>query len=114
MSESLITQVLVNLLDNAVKYSPEDTPVRLRAWADGEMLAVEVADRGLGIPPEDLSRVFDKFYRVKHSGAGGTGLGLAISKGIIEAHGGKIRVCNREGGGAVVRFELPLRSGGGV
>ena len=66
-------------------------------------------DRGIGIPPEDLSRVFDKFYRVQRPGqVTGTGLGLAISKGIIEAHGGRIWASEREGGGTVITFALPL------
>ncbi len=105
----LIVQVLVNLLDNAVKYSPRDLPIDVRAQIVDSKLEISVADRGEGIPPGDLTRVFDKFYRVQRPlGAVGTGLGLAICKGIVEAHGGNIRAENREGGGASVTFTLPL------
>ncbi len=104
-----ITQVLVNLLDNALKYSPTDTPIDVEAHLAAGHLEVSVADRGIGIPREDLPRVFDKFYRVQHPGSiGGTGLGLSICKGIIEAHGGFIGAENRAGGGTVVTFGLPL------
>lgn len=105
----LITQVLVNLIDNALKYSPADTEVEIAATIRGEMFEIEVADRGPGIPPEDLQRVFDKFYRVQRpEGVSGTGLGLSICKGIVEAHGGLIRAENREGGGAKFVVALPL------
>jgi two-component system sensor histidine kinase KdpD len=74
-----------------------------------------VADRGEGIPSDDLERVFDKFYRVQRpESAGGTGLGLAICKAIVEAHGGKIGARNRPGGGTVVFLTLPLRAAAGV
>jgi two-component system sensor histidine kinase KdpD len=70
---------------------------------------IDVRDRGVGIPPEDLERVFDKFYRVQRPGSvGGTGLGLSICKGILEAHGGSILASNRPGGGTVVTITLPL------
>ncbi len=112
-SEVLITQVLANLLDNAVKYSPDVTPVRVSARVEGDRMAVEVADRGMGIAPEDRTRVFDKFYRVEQPGSvRGTGLGLAISKGIVEAHGGTIEALKRPGGGTILRFTLPLKAGG--
>jgi two-component system, OmpR family, sensor histidine kinase KdpD len=74
-------------------------------------MVISVADRGPGIPPSDLEHVFDKFYRVSGRTSErptGSGLGLAVSKGLIEAHGGHILVENREGGGAVFRFTLPL------
>jgi two-component system, OmpR family, sensor histidine kinase KdpD len=114
---ALITRVLVNLIDNALKYSPADGPVELRACvADGQM-EIEVADRGLGVPPEDLERIFDKFYRVQPTGTkragaaegrSGTGLGLAIVRGIAEAHGGRIQAENRPGGGTLFHLMLPL------
>jgi two-component system sensor histidine kinase KdpD len=105
----LIVQVLVNLLDNAIKYSPRPSPIQLSARIVADALEIRVADRGIGIPAEDLTRVFDKFYRVQRpDGVTGTGLGLAICKGIIEAHGGKIRAENREGGGTLVTLSLPL------
>jgi two-component system sensor histidine kinase KdpD len=76
---------------------------------DGTHCEIEVADRGTGIPPADLERVFDKFYRVQQPGnVSGTGLGLSICRGIVEAHGGRIWAQNREGGGTLVTFSLPL------
>lgn len=109
MDLALMTQVIVNLLDNALKYSPPGSPVEVRAQTKGEMLEIEVADHGPGLPEEDLQRVFDKFYRVRRpEGAGGAGLGLSICKGIVEAHGGLIRAENRAGGGAKFTVALPL------
>jgi two-component system sensor histidine kinase KdpD len=106
----LITRVLVNLLDNALKYSSPDTPIEVRAHVASGHLEIEVADRGIGIPAEDLARVFDKFYRVQRPGhASGTGLGLSICKGIVEAHGGFIAAENRAGGGTVITLALPLK-----
>jgi two-component system sensor histidine kinase KdpD len=105
-----ITQVLVNLLDNALKYSAAATPIEVEAHAAGGHLEVAVADRGIGIPPEDLVRVFDKFYGVQQPGrVSGTGLGLSICKGIVEAHGGFIAAENRVGGGTVITLALPLK-----
>ncbi len=104
----LITQVLVNLLDNAIKYSPPGSPLEVRAVLHTPHVIITVADRGFGIPEDDLARVFDKFYRVQRQrDSGGTGLGLPICKGIIEAHGGSIWAENREGGGVEVSFMLP-------
>jgi len=105
----LIEQVLVNLLDNAVKYSEPESEIIISARRRGEHLAVSVADRGAHIPPEDLERIFDKFYRLKSPRlVSGTGLGLAICRGIIEAHGGKIWAENNPAGGVVITFLLPL------
>jgi two-component system sensor histidine kinase KdpD len=105
-----IVQVLVNLLDNAHKYSSPETRIELRARAVGAFLEIEVSDRGLGIPKEDLTKVFDKFYRVQRPETiGGTGLGLSICKGIVEAHRGFIAAENRPGGGTVITVALPLK-----
>jgi two-component system, OmpR family, sensor histidine kinase KdpD len=106
----LIVQVLVNLLDNAVKYSAPGTPIEVRARQSGDTVELEVADRGVGIPTEDLDRVFDKFYRVQRpENVGGTGLGLSICKGIVEAHGGRIQARPRQGGGTIVMVTLPMK-----
>jgi two-component system sensor histidine kinase KdpD len=106
-----IEQVLTNLIENAVRYTPSDSPIDLSAYIEGEQMVISVADRGPGIPPADLERVFDKFYRVLGRTAErptGSGLGLAVCRGLVEAHGGHIWAENREGGGAVFRFTLPL------
>lgn len=105
---NLVAQVLINLLDNAFKYSPEGSGIELTWRLDGEEVVATVGDRGPGISPEDRERVFDKFYRlgaVHH--VTGTGLGLSICKGIVEAHGGWIRIENRPGGGSLFVFGLP-------
>ncbi|HEY3313031.1 MAG TPA: sensor histidine kinase KdpD [Anaerolineales bacterium] len=107
----LIVHVIMNLLDNALKYSPKGSPLEVRAGVNGDELQIAVLDRGIGIPQEDLQRVFDKFYRVQRSRQAqvtGTGLGLAIGKGIIEAHGGHIWADGREGGGTEITFALPM------
>lgn len=104
----LIQQVLVNLLDNAVKFSPLGTTIELRAECSGAFLRFDVADRGPGLPPEEAARIFDKFYRGKGSTVAGTGIGLAICKAIVELHGGTLTVENRADGGSLFRFTLPL------
>lgn len=105
----LLAQVLVNLLDNALKYAPPASPLSLHARQVGERVEMVVADRGVGIPEEALPHVFEKFYRVPQgNGAGGTGLGLSISRGIVEAHGGTIRAEARPGGGSCLVIALPL------
>jgi two-component system sensor histidine kinase KdpD len=105
----LVSRVLVNVLDNAIKYSDPDTRIEISARRRDETIEIEVADRGVGIPQEDLNHVFDKFYRVRRADRiGGTGLGLSISKGLAEAHGGTIRARARDGGGTVVTLMLPL------
>jgi two-component system sensor histidine kinase KdpD len=106
----LVERVLVNVIDNALKYSPANTPIEIKAHAAGAFLEIEVADRGTGIPLEDLNRVFDKFYRVQRpDNISGTGLGLSISKGIVQAHGGFIAAENRPDGGTIITISLPLQ-----
>lgn len=105
----LIEQVLVNLLDNAAKYSNPDLEITITAVRDGQELQIAVVDHGPGIPEEDRELVFDKFYRLRTSRQiGGTGLGLTICKAIVEAHGGRIWVGGNPDGGAVITFTLPL------
>ncbi len=106
----LISHVLVNVIDNALKYSPPGLPIEIDVHVVSGYLNIEVADQGIGIPKEDLSRIFDKFYRVQRpDNIKGTGLGLSISKGIIEAHGGFIAAENRPGGGTIITIALPMR-----
>jgi two-component system sensor histidine kinase KdpD len=106
----LFSRVLVNVIDNALKYSPLEKPIDIRARVSNRTLVISVADRGEGIPLGDLEHIFDKFYRVQRpDNVSGTGLGLSISKGIIvEAHGGCIKAENRPGGGAIISVQLPL------
>ncbi len=105
----LLEQVLVNLLDNACKYSAKGSEIVITANQDEAVVQVSVADQGSGIPSEDLTRVFDKFYRVEQlKSVSGTGLGLSICKGIIESHGGYIHAENRPGGGTVMTFAIPF------
>lgn len=104
----LLEQVVINLVENAVKYAPSGGPIDLSASASDRDVIVEVADRGPGIPVGDESRIFDKFYRGSLAREGGVGLGLTICRGIVEAHGGRIWAENRSGGGALFRFSIPL------
>jgi two-component system sensor histidine kinase KdpD len=106
----LIEQVVINLLENAAKYSPPATPIVITGRKADGAVELSVLDEGIGIPPEDLVRVFDKFYRVQRKEEiKGTGLGLSICKGIIEAHGGQIKAENRESGGAAIIISLPTQ-----
>jgi two-component system sensor histidine kinase KdpD len=108
----LIEQVFINLLDNAVKYTPTGTPIEISAALLDGAVRVDVADHGPGLPPGEEARIFEKFYRVPGAtSTSGVGLGLTICRGIITAHGGRIWAENRPGGGALLRFTLPL---GGV
>ena len=107
----LFEQVLFNLVDNAAKYAPPGSDVELRARRDGAAAAIEVIDNGPGIPPADLERIFDKFYRVQAQDRrrAGTGLGLAICRGFIEAQGGRIEAGNRpDRSGAVLAIHIPV------
>ncbi|MEP7218188.1 MAG: sensor histidine kinase KdpD [Bacteroidota bacterium] len=111
----LLEQVFVNLLDNAVRYSAPGTAIQVHAYQSGESILIDVADEGRGVPPEDLDRIFDKFYRVRHGDrqTAGTGLGLTICKGIVEEHGGTIRAMlpGINGAGTTFRVELPIEKG---
>ncbi len=104
----LIEQVLINLLDNVLKYTPPRSEIDISASPTDGAVLVEVADRGPGFAPGEEERVFDKFYRGQ-TDSRGVGLGLAICRAIVEAHGGKIWAENRPGGGAIFRFTLPAK-----
>lgn len=107
----LFSQVLVNLIENAIKYSPPTSPLEVRATVDPHGFEMEIADRGPGLPTGAETRIFEKFVRGHHPGVGGVGLGLAICRGMVEAHGGTISARNREGGGAVFRIQIPQEGG---
>ncbi len=110
MDMGLMTQVLVNLLENAAKFSPAGTEIAIRVQCNESKLTITVEDQGHGIPESDLMKVFDKFYQVPiPEGRGGTGLGLSICKGIVEAHGGTIKARNRSGKGFAVILSLPMK-----
>lgn len=109
----LFSRVLVNIIDNALKYSPVDEPIEIQARILRQNLEVTIADWGEGIPKDDLEHIFDKFYRVKRpDNVSGTGLGLSICKGIVEAHNGNIRAENLRGGGATFIIRVPLEGTG--
>jgi two-component system, OmpR family, sensor histidine kinase KdpD len=107
-----IDQVMTNLLENAVRYTPAGSPLDIEIQIRGVFIQISIADCGPGIPVAEKELIFDKFYRVQGKAydtdhARGSGLGLAVCRGLIEAHGGRIWVESREGGGAVFCFTLP-------
>nr|WP_320132432.1 sensor histidine kinase KdpD [uncultured Holophaga sp.] len=105
----LAEQALINLLENAHKYSPMDKAIEVRAWATDRALTLAVLDQGPGIPAGQEERIFEKLVRLEQPGSRpGAGLGLAICRGIMEAHGGRIQASNRPGGGAQFLLSLPL------
>ena len=107
----LFEQVLFNILDNAAKYAPAKTTIRIQAWRDGGTVSLRVIDEGSGIPPADIEHIFDKFYRAQKTDQvrAGTGLGLAISRGFVEAMHGTIVAANRsDRSGAMFTINLPV------
>jgi two-component system sensor histidine kinase KdpD len=105
----LMVQVFVNLLDNALKYSPPEQPISIEAARDGHVVKVAIVDHGPGIPQGDVDHIFDKFYRAQRPNTvSGTGLGLSICRGIVEAHGGQIWAKPTSGGGTTVTLALPI------
>ncbi len=112
MDYSFMMKAFYNLLDNAVKYSPHDSPIDIGARVRETAAVIEIRDRGTGIPVGDLASIFERFHRTeKAKRVAGTGLGLSISKGIIEAHGGRIAARNNADSGATFIVTLPLRDG---
>ncbi|WP_320069536.1 sensor histidine kinase [Micromonospora sp. RTGN7] len=111
-SDSQLATAVANLVENAIHYSDEDTTVRVRTRADGEHVAISVADQGIGIAPTDVERIFERFYRADQArsrATGGTGLGLAIVKHIASNHGGRVEVSSTLGGGSTFTLRLPAR-----
>ena len=110
--KQLIGQVLANLIENAIKYTPAGGTITISAEADESEVIVHVKDTGIGIPAEALPRIFERFYRVDKGRSremGGTGLGLAIAKHILLQHGGRIWVDSTPGEGSLFHFALPLQ-----
>lgn len=109
----LIEQVMVNLIENAAKYSPPASTISVRAFRTEHHVVIEVEDEGIGISAENVEKVFDKFYRVEHGDrvVAGTGLGLTICRGIVEEHGGRIIAISpgKSGRGAMFRITLPIK-----
>ncbi len=108
---SRIMQLLENLTENGVKYSPHGGKVRLKVWADSDCAYISVTDQGIGIPADDLPHIFERFYRaanVDDRQFAGMGLGLFICRGIVAQHGGRIHVSSRPGAGSSFQIELPL------
>jgi len=106
-----ITQLLENLIENGVKYSPHGGDVRLKVWSEAESAYISVSDQGIGIPAQDLPHIFERFYRaanVDDRQFAGMGLGLFICRGIVEQHGGRIDVSSQPGAGSRFQIELPL------
>ncbi len=111
IDEDKITQVLYNIISNALKYSPEGGTITYRLRERADMLEISISDQGIGIPKENVDKIFDRFYRVEKARSrrmGGTGLGLAIAKEMIKAHGGDIWAKSEEGKGTTIYFTLPL------
>jgi signal transduction histidine kinase len=120
-----VKQILLNLITNAIKYSPHGGEIELTVQEDGELpddhppgrwLIISVRDQGIGIAPEDLERIWERFYRVDNTNTrsiGGTGLGLSIARGLVELHGGRIWAESVVGQGSIFSFTLPVASGMG-
>jgi two-component system sensor histidine kinase KdpD len=106
----LIEQVLQNLLYNAIYYTPEYSTIILMAEQQANDCVIKVSDNGNGIPPEELTHIFDKFYRLPHSKTGGSGLGLSIVKGFIEAHNGSVKAENIASGGITFTLQFPAEA----
>jgi len=113
----LIEETVTNLLFNAIKYTPNKGAVRLNATNRNDAILIEICDSGIGIPEDEIGKIFDEFYRATNARKverEGTGLGLSIAKQVVERHGGKIWAENNENGGSKFSFTLPKYSGESV
>lgn len=108
LDKGMLEQIIYNLLNNAATYTKPDCCVEISALNYADVLQIIVEDNGPGFPKEEIKKVFDKFYRLKNSGAGGTGLGLSIVKGFVEAQGGSVTLENVDTGGA--RFTIDIKA----
>ena len=114
VDQDKITQVLDNIISNALKYSPEGGTITFKVKEKEDYIEISVSDQGLGIPKENLEKIFERFYRVDKARTrqmGGTGLGLAIAKEMISAHGGDVWATSKEGKGTTIIFTLPYDAG---
>ena len=110
MDARLIVQVIFNILDNAIKYTPENSPIHINFYEENHWIVIEITDLGCGIPDEDKQKIFDMFYTAPTKIADSRrsmGLGLSLCKSIIHSHGGTIEVYDNQPNGAVFRFTLP-------
>jgi two-component system OmpR family sensor kinase len=105
-----LRRVVLNLLDNAVKFTPERGRIEVGVSAQGPMALLSVRDSGPGIDPGDIEHIFDPFYRSRSANSAGSGLGLALSREIARLHGGIIGAANRAAGGCEIQVRLPLAS----
>ena len=111
VDKNTLTKALGNILDNAIKYSERNSEIAIRVEEEGEFVRVDIEDNGIGIPAEEVHRIFERFYRVDKARSiksGGTGLGLSVAKHIIEAHRGKIRVTSEPGRGSKFSVYIPV------
>ena len=102
-----VIQAIENLIDNAIKYSADNKALRITARQHGDTVAITIADRGIGIPAAEQSRVFERFYRGRNNRATGSGLGLTLASRIVEHHHGQIRIASKEGEGTEVTLTFP-------
>ena len=109
---SRLEQVMMNVVGNSIKYTPDGGVITVDAGVRGKNVWIEVSDTGIGIPPKDRERIFDRFYRVdkaRSRESGGTGLGLSIAREIVLRHQGSIALTSHDGPGTTVRIVLPIR-----
>jgi signal transduction histidine kinase len=111
IDEKLLQHILLNLLTNAVKYSPEEGEVRFEVWEKDDVVHFQISDQGIGIPQDEQARLFEPFHRAKNVGdISGTGLGMAIAKENVDRHGGTIECHSEIGVGTTFTVTLPLTS----